>query len=252
MKKTAYIRVSTEKQNFDRQVYTFKEYFHANGIDPDQVEYVSEKITSHTTFKERRIYKVIQQSQPGDIIYACQLDRFGRSVQDVLDLVDFAMEKGVELVTLDGHKIENRTPMGKMMLTMLAAFAEMERSLRSERCQAGFEAMKEELRVNGYRISRRSGKIQTRIGNAKGVDMSAAQEVAAQQKTDAKLAWKEESIAYKWVMQKIAAGVPRTQIIEEFNHLHDLQPEIFCTRTGKKLTKGLLSHWVSHASELAV
>lgn len=252
MKKTAYIRVSTEKQNYDRQVYKFKEYFKDHGIDPATVQFVSEKVTSHTRFTERKIYKVISDSQPGDIIYACQLDRFGRSVQDVLDLVDFAMGKGVELVTLDGHKIENHTPMGKMMLTMLAAFAEMERSLRAERCQAGYEAMRQELEKNGCRVARVSGKVQTRIGNEKGCDMSAAQEAAAKQKADALMAWKEQSVGYKWAMQKAASGMPRKDIVDEFNRLHALQPDVFCTRSGKPLSKATLCHWIADANPIAL
>ncbi len=252
MKKTAYIRVSTENQNYDRQVYTFNEYFKNHGIDPNGVEFVSEKITSYTRFTERKIYKIISNAEPGDIIYACQLDRFGRSVQDVLDLVDFAMTKGVELITLDGHAIENRTPMGKMILTMLAAFAEMERSLRAERCQTGYEAMKKEIKEKGHRVSRVSGKIQTKIGNDKGCDMSAAREAAAKQKADALMAWQEQSIGYKWVLQKIAEEMPRKDIINEFNRLHELQPDVFCTRSGKPLTKAILAHWVKGFNPIAI
>ena len=252
MKRTAYIRVSTEKQSYDRQIYKFNEYFKTNGIDLASIEFVNEKITSHTRFTEREIYQVLKNSQPGDVVYTCQLDRLGRSVQDVLDLVDYAMEKGVELITLDGHKIENRSPMGKMMLTMLAAFAEMERSLRAERCQAGYEAMKEELRENGYRIARSSGKVQTRIGNDKGCDMGAAQEAAAKQKADAQMAWRDRSVGYKWAIQRVMAGVPSKDVIEECNRLHELQPNVFCTRSGKPLTKGILSHWIADANPIAI
>lgn len=247
MKQTAYIRVSTEKQNYDRQMLEFREYFKRHGIDPDSVEYVCEKISSHTSYKEREIYKLINRSNPGDIIYACQLDRFGRTVQDVLDLVDFAMKKGVELITTDGHTIENKTPMGKMMLTMLAAFAEMERTLRAERCQSGTDSAIEEIKKNGYRIARSTGKVQTRWGNNKGCDMSAAQKASALAKADKKMEWRETSPAYKWVMDKIKAGVPRKDVIEEFNRLHELQPDVFCTPNGRPLSKGILSYWIKDA-----
>lgn len=247
MKQTAYVRVSTQEQSYDRQKLEFETYFKSHGIDPDSVEFVEEKITSHTNFKQRAIYKVLKKAQPGDIVYACQLDRFGRSVQDVLDLVDFAMECGVELVTLDGHTIENKTPMGKMILTMLAAFAEMERTLRAERCQSGTDAAIAEIKKNGYRIARSSGKIQTRWGNEKGCDMSAAYTAAGVSHADRKIQWRENSPAFKWVMDKIKAGVPRNQVIDEFNKLHELQPEVFCTPQGKPLSKGILSYWIKDA-----
>lgn len=247
MKRTAYIRVSTQAQSYDRQMITFRDYFKARGVDPKAIQYVTEKVSSHTSFKEREIFKLLNNAEPGDIIYACQLDRFGRTVQDVLDLVDFAMTKGVELVTLDGHTIENRTPIGRMILTMLAAFAEMERTLRAERCSAGKEAEKEELRKNGYRISRCSGKMQTRIGNEKGCDMSAALEASNIAKTAKKLAWRESSLAFKWVREKLKDGWDRNHILEEFNKMHQLQPDVFCTPQGKELTKGNLSYWIRDA-----
>lgn len=250
MRKIAYIRVSTEKQNYDRQMHTFNEYFKSHGIDSSTVEIVNEKITSYTKFTEREIYKVLKDAQPGDIIYTCQLDRLGRSVSDVLALVDFAMEKGVELITLDGHKIENKTPMGRMMLTMLAAFAEMERSLRAERCQAGTDSAIDEIKTNGYRIARSSGKIQRKWGNEKGFDMSAANAASVIAITDKKEEWRRNSPAFQWVMDKLREGTPRKEIIKEFNRLHELQPDVFCTPRGSKLSAGVLSYWIKDSAEI--
>lgn len=252
MRQTAYVRVSSEKQSYDRQKLEFREYFKRRGVDPESVNYVTEKVSSHTSYKEREIYKLINGSEPGDIIYACQLDRFGRTVQDVLDLVDFAMSKGVELITTDGHTIENKTPMGRMMLTMLAAFAEMERSLRAERCASGKEAEREELEKYGYRIARVSGRIQTRMGNEKGCDMSAALEASIAAKQDAAIRWKEQSKGFNWVRTQLAKGKPRALIIEEFNELHAQDPENYSTRGGKPLSPGTLSKWCREINPLAI
>lgn len=245
MKRIGYVRVSTQKQSYDRQILSFKEYFTRMGIDPSSVEYVQEKKTSYSSFKDRAIFPILEQANNDTIIYACQLDRFGRSVQDVLDLVDYAMEKGVTLVTIDnGNTIENKSTTGKLMLTILAAVAEMERSLRAERCLAGKEAEKEEIAKNGYRIARVSGKIQTRIGNEKGCDMSKAVAAQAKLKQEQRIEWMNESVAYKWVIGKFKSGMKRTDIVAEFNKLHELQPDVFCSRRGARLTPGLLSHWL--------
>lgn len=252
MKQTAYVRVSSEKQSYDRQRLEFETYFKNRKIDLAEVGFVEEKITSRTNFKQRAIYKVLKNAQPGDIVYACQLDRFGRSVQDVLDLVDFAMERGVELVTLDGHTIENRTPMGRMILTMLAAFAEMERTLRAERCLSGTDAARAEIEKNGYRIARSSGKMQTRWGNEKGCDMSAAQEASILSKQKAVILWREKSKGFNWVRTQVAKGKPRALIIEEFNELHEADPENYSTREGKPLSKGVLSKWCREMNPLVV
>lgn len=263
MKQIAYIRVSTEKQNYDRQRLEFETYFKNRGIDPSTVELVEEKITSHTNFKQRAIYKVLKNAQPGDIVYACQLDRFGRSVQDVLDLVDFAMERGVELVTLDGHTIENKTPMGRMILTMLAAFAEMERTLRAERCQSGTDAALAEIKKHGKRIARSSGNVQTRWGNSKGTEetkriMAIAREAAATAKQDAAIIWRDSSQAVKFVRRKKAEGWGVVQITEELGKLYDEFSSTdsganpYATPTGCKPSKGTVSKWCREMNPLAV
>lgn len=257
MKSYGYIRVSTEKQNYDRQRLEFETYFKNRNIDPTTVEFVEEKITSHTNFKQRAIYTVLKNAQPGDIVYACQLDRFGRSVQDVLDLVDFAMERGVELVTLDGHTIENRTPMGRMILTMLAAFAEMERTLRAERCLSGIESAKAEIEKYGRRIARCSGREQTRFGNEKGCDMSAAVEASAAARTDSAITWREKSQAVRFAHRKRKEGWGIIQITEELGKMYDefasaegVNP--YATPNGCKPQKGTVSKWCREMNPIAI
>lgn len=244
MKQIAYIRVSTGKQTYDRQLHTLREYFTNRGINFDTLEVVAEKITSKTEFKQRAIYSVLKKAQQGDIVYACQLDRFGRTMMDILELVNYATNKGVLLITTDtGFTYENRTPMGKLVLGVLSAMAETERELRAERCQAGIDAAREEIAKNGYRISR-SGNIQTKFGQEKGFDMSHATEAASISAQNARIAHRANSPAVGWVVEKIKSGWSRAMVIEEFNKLHEIQPNVFCTRNGCKLSKGVLSVWL--------
>lgn len=245
MKKTIYIRVSTEAQSYDRQMYEMKNYFNRMGMSMEDVDVVQEKITSYTKFNERAIYPVLNDAQEGDMIYVCQLDRLGRTVEDIISLVKFADSKGLVIISIkENQQITYKSQTGKMMLTLLAMVAEMERELRAERCQAGINAAKEEIRSNGYRIARVSGKIQTRLGNEKGYDMSRAVAAQAKLKQEQRIEWMNESVAYKWVIGKFKSGMKRTDIVTEFNKLRELQPDVFCSRRGAKLTPGLLSHWL--------
>lgn len=251
MKQIAYIRVSTGKQTYDRQLHTLREYFASRGIDFDSLELVAEKITSHTKFKERALYPLLRDAEQGDVVYACQLDRFGRSMMDILELVNYATSKGVSLITVDtGFTYESKTPMGKLVLGVLSAMAETERELRAERCQAGLDAAKEEIKRNGYRIARCSGQIQTRFGNEKGCDLSAATAAAAIVNQNARIQHRTTSPAVRWVVEKIKSGWSRGMVIEEFNKLHDIQPDVFCTPKGCKLSKGTLSVWLKDMSRL--
>lgn len=252
MARYAYIRVSTGKQTYDRQFHDFNKYFDRMGMSWDGVEIVSEKITSHTRFTERAIYPTLKKASEGDIIYVCQFDRLGRTMVDILELVDYAVKKGVVLLTIDnGYQLENKTAMGKLYLGMVSAMAEAERELRAERCQAGMDAALEEIQRNGYRTTKR-GTIQTRWGNAKGCDMSAANEASCRAKQDAMILWREQSKGYAWVRTQLAKGKSRALILEEFNELHAADPENYSTRAGKPLSKGVLSKWCREMNPLAI
>lgn len=252
MARYAYIRVSTGKQTYDRQLHDLNKYFDRMGMNWDGVEIVTEKITSHTTFKERQLYPVLQKAQEGDIIYVCQLDRLGRTMVDILELVDYAAKKGIILLTIDnGYQLENKTAMGKLYLGMVSAMAEAERELRAERCQAGIDAAKEELKKNGHRITKR-GTIQTHWGNQKGCDMSAAIEARIKAKADAIIAWREQSKAVRYAQRKRSEGWGVSQIADELGKLYDENPEIYGTPTGCKPSKGTVSKWLRESNPIAV
>lgn len=59
--------------------------------------------------------------------------------------------------------------------------------------------------------------------------------------------WKTESIGYKWVLEKVLEGVPRKEIIQEFNKRHEQDPQNYSTRTGKPLSDGILSIWIKNS-----
>ncbi len=253
MKKSAYIRVSSEKQSYARQFHELNDYFVRMGIDPANIEFVTEKITTYTTFEQRAIYPILKNASEGDIVYVCQLDRLGRTVEDIIHLVKYADSKGLTLFTInDGQCVSYKTPTGKIILNVLATVAEMERELRAERCRAGIDAAKEEIKKNGYRIARLSGRIMTRFGNQKGCDMTAARESSALVRATQALEWKEGSVAYRWVIDQIAQGKSRGEVITEFNRLHELQPKVFCTRSGRPLSKGTLSHWLRETNVIGL
>lgn len=252
MARFAYIRVSTGKQTYDRQLHYLNKYFERMGMSWDGVDIVSEKITSHTRFTQRALFPILRKAQDGDIVYVCQLDRLGRTMVDILELVDYAVKKGVILLTIDnGYQLENKTAMGKLYLGMVSAMAEAERELRAERCQAGIDAANDELKKSGSRMTKR-GTIQTHWGNKKGCDMSAAQEASCLARQNAKIRWMEESSGVEWVRMQLAKGKSRALILEEFNELHNQHPKTYCTRAGGPLTKGVLSKWIREMGPIAV
>jgi DNA invertase Pin-like site-specific DNA recombinase len=128
-----YCRVSTIGQDKDGNSL----------IDQKQIiegRYPDAKIVSETISgakKERPIFdKLLLSLQTGDTLVVTKLDRFCRATKEGLEYIDFLMSKGVSVHILNMGLIDD-TPTGRLMVTMLLAFAEFERSMIKERTEAG-------------------------------------------------------------------------------------------------------------------
>ena len=92
---------------------------------------------SYSAAKERPIFNdLIEKLQPGDLLVVTKLDRFCRTTKEGLDYIDMLMNKGVYIHILNMGLIED-TPMGRLIVTNLLAFAEFERAMIIERTQSG-------------------------------------------------------------------------------------------------------------------
>lgn len=92
---------------------------------------------SYSGAKERRIFNdVLLSLQDGDTLVVTKLDRFCRTTKEGLEYIDKLMSKGVKIHILNMGLIED-TPMGKLIVTNLLAFAEFERAMIIERTQSG-------------------------------------------------------------------------------------------------------------------
>jgi len=84
---------------------------------------------------------MIRKAEKGDTIIVTKLDRLGRSLSQVLSVVDRLTDKGVGLKALDQPiDTSNDDAMGKAMMQLLGMFAEMEKNMIFERTMAGREA----------------------------------------------------------------------------------------------------------------
>lgn len=78
-----------------------------------------------------------------------KLDRLGRNTKNVLEVIEDLIDRGVTFKSLTEQIDLSAGSMGKAMLTILAAFAELERATMIERTRAGRDAAKDQGRVGG-------------------------------------------------------------------------------------------------------
>ena len=148
----AYIRVSTDKQDMRSQKLEILEW--ANGEKVSVDEFVEMEISSRRTPRDRRIQQLVEQLRRGDTLVVTELSRIGRSVGEVILLVNQLMENQVRLVALKQHlDIKQHDMMSKTMVTLFGLFAEIERDLISERTKRGMARARE----RGARIGRPAG-----------------------------------------------------------------------------------------------
>jgi DNA invertase Pin-like site-specific DNA recombinase len=95
-----------------------------------------------------QLHKALEQLRDGDVFVVWKLDRLSRSLKDVLNILEKTTEAGAGFRSLT-ESIDTTTPAGRMMLQMLGAFAEFERSMIRERTRLGLSAARERGRVGG-------------------------------------------------------------------------------------------------------
>lgn len=128
----AYVRVSTEEQNEGRQLEALKKH----DIDIWYVEKISGKNADRPELK-----KMLEEAEEGDIIYVHDFSRLARSVMDLLTIVEDLNKRGIHLVS-NKEYVDSSTPTGKLMLTMIGAIAEFERTNMLERQREGIAIAK--------------------------------------------------------------------------------------------------------------
>ena len=139
-----YGRVSTTEQTTDNQRLEIERAGYA-------VEYwYSDTVRGKAHAAQRTQFGILLgKLRARDTVVVSKLDRLGRDAPDVLSTIKSLSTLGVEVVVLQLGKLDLASTPGKLMLTMLAAVAEMERDLIVERTQAGLARAKAEGKVLG-------------------------------------------------------------------------------------------------------
>ncbi|TDY16898.1 DNA invertase Pin-like site-specific DNA recombinase [Paraburkholderia sp. BL6665CI2N2] len=142
MKKIGYARVSTEDQHLDLQISALKAaecgiLFEDHGV-------------SGASFSRPGLEKALSRLKAGDTLVVWRLDRLGRSISHLVNLINRLSKRRIHFKSLT-ESIDTSTSGGRLVFHLMASLAEFERSLISERTKAGMDA----ARVRGSRIGRK-------------------------------------------------------------------------------------------------
>lgn len=98
---------------------------------------------------------VLDYARPGGVLCVWKLDRLGRSLIDLVSIVDGLRERGIGFRVLDGalSSVDTTSADGRLFFHIIAAMAEFERSLIKDRTRAGLEAAKAQGRTGGRPLS---------------------------------------------------------------------------------------------------
>ena len=159
----AYLRISTGKQDLKNQRLELHEYARKNGLKID--EFIEVEISSRKTPEARKIDVLLKKLNAGDLLLVSELSRLGRSVGQVIQIVDELIKEQVgfvavkENIRLNGkHNIQSKT-----MVTLFGLFAEIERDLISERTKQGLIA----ARAKGKQLGRPRGSGKSKLDKFK-------------------------------------------------------------------------------------
>jgi len=148
--KIGYVRVSKQEQHEALQIDALKEA----GCE----KWFLDKITGSKA-ERKGLDEALAYVRPGDTFVVWKLDRAGRSLTHLIELLKDLKERGIEFVSLT-EQIDTTTPGGKLIFHMMGALAEFERDLIRERTNAGLAAARARGRRGGRpRKLKTNGKV---------------------------------------------------------------------------------------------
>ena len=136
----AYIRKSTDKQSFEHQEYEIKQYAEKHNLKIDR--WVEESISSRKELKKRQLGKLLEELQDGDILIATEISRLGRSLLEVMGILQTCLEKNCQVWTIkESYNLKNDLQ-SQLLAVVFSIGVSIERSLLSQRTKTALDAKK--------------------------------------------------------------------------------------------------------------
>ena len=136
MKQFLYIRVSTDTQEYDRQIYLLNNagYNSTNSI-------IYQETYSAKTMNRPQLTKMLDEIAENDVVIVESLSRLARSTKDLLNICELLQKKKASLISLK-ESIDMTTPIGKFFISVMGAINQLERDTAAQRTKEALGAKK--------------------------------------------------------------------------------------------------------------
>jgi len=134
---TIYARVSTREQNVDMQLIDLRSYAQARGLNVIQeyIDYASGSKNDRENYQ--KLFNDVRKRRT-DIVLVWKFDRFARSTKELINALEEFKNLGVDFISYK-ENIDTSTHMGKILFTIISAFAEFEKAVLRERVISGMD-----------------------------------------------------------------------------------------------------------------
>ncbi len=149
MKTIGYIRVSTDKQDLNKQRHLLLE--HSQRLQIIINEFIEIEISSSKSSRERKIDELTEKLEKGDLLLVAELSRLGRNMFETLNIINNLLDKGVEISFIRQPELSTykNSQHVKLLFAIYSYFAETERDFISTRTRQGLEAAKASGKILG-------------------------------------------------------------------------------------------------------
>lgn len=172
MKVFAYLRVSTEHQDFKQQINSINEHLKFKSLQIDSV-YSDEGVSGGVTYKKRKLYELLNTMQEHDVLVVSEISRLGRSMSDLNKLVNDEMKpRKLRLIVVNmGLDLDcsNLKAIDEMILFAFSFSSQIEKEMIQERTRNALDARKKLIEKDGFFISK-TGRKCTKLGGGSMTD----------------------------------------------------------------------------------
>ena len=152
-----YIRVSSNKQTLKHQRFEIENFAVKNNIKIDT--WVEEKISSRKALDKRKLGELLNNLQENDILITCEISRLGRSLLEVMKILETCLNKNCQVWTLKENYRLGNDIQSKVLAFAFGLAAEIERKLISERTKSSLANIKASGKKLGRPLTAESKKL---------------------------------------------------------------------------------------------